>query len=124
MTPPLAPLRTPHDASVAGAPSLTPKASRSSSEPTRDPVCGMSVDPHSTTHQHPPGGETYYFCSAGCRSKFAAEPQKYLRHAPGKDTEIPAHSHRAIYTCPMHPQIRQAGPRACPNFRMALEPES
>src|ERR1700730_4300614 len=123
MTTPLAPLRTPHDASVAGAPSSTQKASKSSSEPSRDPVCGMSVDPHSTTHQHHRGGDTYYFCSASCRSKFAAEPQKYLRHAPGKDTEIPAHSHRAIYTCPMHPQIRQAGPGACPICGMALEPE-
>ena len=123
MTTPLAPLRTPHDASVAGVPSSTQKASKSSSKPTRDPVCGMSVDPNSTTHQHYLGGDTYYFCSASCRSKFAAEPQKYLRHAPGKDTDIPAHSHRAIYTCPMHPQIRQAGPGACPICGMALEPE-
>src|SRR6202045_3360089 len=123
MTTPLAPLRTPHDASVAGTPSSTQKASKSSTEPSRDPVCGMSVDPHSTTHRHHRGGDTYYFCSASCRSKFAAEPQKYLRHAPGKDTEIPVHSHRAIYTCPMHPQIRQAGPGACPICGMALEPE-
>ena len=123
MTTPLAPLRTPHDASAAGAPSLTQKPSRSSSEPIRDPVCGMSVDPHATTHQHHLGGDTYYFCSVGCRSKFAAEPQKYLRHAPGKDTETSAHPQGAIYTCPMHPQIRQVGPGACPICGMALEPE-
>src|ERR1700731_3333060 len=123
MTTPLAPLRTPHDASVAGTPSSTQKASKSSTEPSRDPVCGMSVDPHSTTHRHHRGGDTYYFCSASCRSKFAAEPQKYLRHAPGKDTETSAHPQGAIYTCPMHPQIRQVGPGACPICGMALEPE-
>ena len=83
----------------------------------------MSVDPHSTKHQHHLRGDTYYFCSAGCRSKFAAEPQKYLGHAPGKDTETSAHPQGAIYTCPMHPQIRQVGPGACPICGMALEPE-
>ena len=43
-----------------------------------DPVCGMTVDPHATAHRHPFEGRTYYFCSAGCRSKFAADPAKYL----------------------------------------------
>jgi P-type Cu+ transporter len=83
----------------------------------------MSVDPESTSHRHQHAGDTYYFCSAGCQSKFAAEPQKYLRHAPGKDTETSAHPQGAIYTCPMHPQIRQTGPGACPICGMALEPE-
>ena len=109
LTPPLSTLSTPRDESVAGGSSSTGRGRRPSSpqEPARDPVCGMSVDPESTSHRHQHAGDTYYFCSAGCRSKFAAEPQKYLRHAPGKDTETSAHPQGAIYTCPMHPQIRQ-----------------
>ena len=43
-----------------------------------DPVCGMTVDPHKTAHRHGHAGRTYYFCSAGCRTKFAAHPNKYL----------------------------------------------
>ncbi|MEA2994845.1 MAG: P-type Cu+ transporter, partial [Alphaproteobacteria bacterium] len=63
-------------------------------------------------------GRTYYFCSAGCRAKFAADPAKYLGPlAPA--TPAPA---GAIYTCPMHPEIRQAGPGVCPICGMALEP--
>ena len=86
-----------------------------------DPVCGMNVDPRATPHRHEHHGHTYYFCSAGCRSKFAADPAKYLR-STAADTErsIPADT---IYTCPMHPQIRQVGPGHCPICGMALEPE-
>ncbi|MGE0566101.1 MAG: YHS domain-containing protein, partial [Pseudolabrys sp.] len=43
-----------------------------------DPVCGMTVDPHATQHRHTHQGHPYYFCSAGCRTKFAADPEKYL----------------------------------------------
>ena len=90
----------------------------------RDPVCGMLVDPHTTQHRHQHEGRTYYFCSGGCRSKFAAEPTKYLtkssKSAENKSVEnIPE---GAIYTCPMHPQIRQVGPGSCPICGMALEP--
>src|SRR5215813_8393470 len=83
-----------------------------------DPVCGMTVDPHTTPHRHTHQGRTYYFCSAGCRSKFAADPAKYL--SPAADVPIPADT---IYTCPMHPEVRQVGPGACPICGMALEPE-
>ena len=83
-----------------------------------DPVCGMSVDPHTTPHRHTHQGHPYYFCSAGCRTKFVAEPQKYLgSREPERVTE------GAIYTCPMHPQIRQPGPGACPICGMGLELE-
>jgi Cu+-exporting ATPase len=84
-----------------------------------DPVCGMSVDPHTTPHRHTYQGHPYYFCSAGCKTKFAADPQKYL----GAREPAPA-VEGAIYTCPMHPQIRQSGPGACPICGMALEPET
>jgi len=83
-----------------------------------DPVCGMSVDPHTTPHRHTHQGHPYYFCSAGCRSKFAADPARYLL-----PTAAPAVPAGTIYTCPMHPQIRQTGPGACPICGMALEPE-
>src|SRR2546429_230482 len=43
-----------------------------------DPVCGMAVDPHTTPHRHTYQGRPYYFCSAGCRTKFAADPARYL----------------------------------------------
>ena len=83
-----------------------------------DPVCGMTVDPHTTTHRADYHGHTYYFCSAGCRTKFIANPQKYL----GKRVPEPI-AEGTIYTCPMHPEIRKVGPGSCPICGMALEPE-
>ena len=84
----------------------------------RDPVCGMTVDPHTAKHRAEHRGRPYYFCSTGCRSKFIADPQKYL------DAHEPAPVAKgSIYTCPMHPEIRQVGPGACPICGMALEPE-
>jgi Cu+-exporting ATPase len=86
-----------------------------------DPVCGMTVDPHNTTHRHVHRGKTYYFCSGGCRTKFAADPAKYLKPAAGEPAApLPEGT---IYTCPMHPAVRQAGPGSCPICGMALEPE-
>jgi Cu+-exporting ATPase len=85
-----------------------------------DPVCGMTVDPHTAKHRHPFQGHTYYFCSAGCRAKFAADPAKYLDKGARTAEPVPE---GAIYTCPMHPEIRQVGPGSCPICGMALEPE-
>lgn len=84
-----------------------------------DPVCGMRVDPATSKYRFDHHGETYHFCSAGCRTKFAADPGRYLdksraQHAVPEGT---------IYTCPMHPEIRQIGPGSCPICGMALEPE-
>ncbi|MGE4164900.1 MAG: heavy metal translocating P-type ATPase [Xanthobacteraceae bacterium] len=87
-------------------------------KPAVAPVCGMTDDPHAPPHRHPPQGHPYYFCSAGCRTKFAADPEKYL----GEREPEPV-IEGAIYTCPMHPEIRQVGPGACPICGMALEPE-
>ena len=83
-----------------------------------DPVCGMTVDPHSARNRADYRGHTYYFCSAGCRAKFVNDPQKYL----GEREPEPV-AEGTIYTCPMHPEIRQIGPGACPICGMALEPE-
>jgi len=85
----------------------------------RDPVCGMLVDPHTTTHRHQHDGRTFYFCSSGCLSKFVTDPGKYLGNSPQPAQNVPE---GAIYTCPMHPQIRQVGPGSCPICGMALEP--
>jgi Cu+-exporting ATPase len=86
-----------------------------------DPVCGMSVDPHTTTLRAEHAGRTYYFCSAGCRAKFIANPAKYLDPAQLKGPTEPV-PEGTIYTCPMHPEIRQTGPGSCPICGMALEP--
>jgi Cu+-exporting ATPase len=84
-----------------------------------DPVCGMTVDPHTTPHRQSHAGRPYYFCSSGCRTKFAADPAKYL---DGKAATEPM-PEGTIFTCPMHPEIRQVGPGSCPICGMALEPE-
>jgi Cu+-exporting ATPase len=78
----------------------------------------MTVDPARTPHRAEYSGETYHFCSAGCRTKFVAEPTRYLTPAP----VAPAAPVGTIYTCPMHPEVRQVGPGACPICGMALEP--
>ena len=101
--------------------------------PATDPVCGMKVDP-----AQPRGGQfsyrgtTYFFCNPKCKAKFEADPERYL--APSSE---PPHSHQGtsrpsadftkadantIYTCPMHPEVRQVGPGTCPKCGMALEP--
>lgn len=85
-----------------------------------DPVCGMTVDPATSKHRFDHHGETFHFCSAGCRTKFAADPAKYLAKEKTPEPEMPAGT---IYTCPMHPEIRQVGPGSCPICGMALEPE-
>ncbi len=91
----------------------------------KDPVCSMTVtaaSPHSLQHE----GMPVYFCSAGCQAKFAANPDKYLPTAgsvaPVAEVAEPVPA-GAIYTCPMHPEIRQDRPGSCPNCGMALEPE-
>ncbi|TCZ61037.1 heavy metal translocating P-type ATPase [Roseicella aquatilis] len=96
------------DPAVAEAPLVT------------DPVCGMKVDPATSRHRLEHRGTTFHFCSAGCRTKFEADPDKYLK--PEKAAAPTAAQKAAIYTCPMHPEIRQQGPGNCPICGMALEP--
>ncbi len=85
-----------------------------------DPVCGMRVDPATSRYRLDRDGRTFHFCSAGCRTKFEAGPGKYLRPAAAVVPAAPREG--IIYTCPMHPQIRQTGPGTCPICGMALEP--
>jgi Cu+-exporting ATPase len=92
----------------------------SATKTAKDPVCGMSVTIDTAKHTAEHAGRTYYFCSAGCRVKFAADPARYL--ADEKPTPEPM-PEGTIYTCPMHPEVRQVGSGSCPICGMALEPE-
>jgi Cu+-exporting ATPase len=92
---------------------------RASAAPAVDPVCGMNVDPGKSPHRAEHGGTTFYFCGAGCRTKFIADPLRYLGAAR---TPAPPAPEGAIYTCPMHPEVRKTGPGSCPICGMALEP--
>jgi Cu+-exporting ATPase len=87
----------------------------------KDPVCGMVVDPQTTKHRAHYHGRDYFFCSAGCQSKFTASPASYVATEVRQPPEVPPGT---IYTCPMHPQIRRLGPGNCPICGMALEPET
>ncbi|MBI3760014.1 MAG: heavy metal translocating P-type ATPase, partial [Deltaproteobacteria bacterium] len=98
----------------------------------KDPVCGMTVNPATAKWTHPHDGDTYYFCSNGCMTKFAADPAKYLSrsepaalHAPARTSSVaapPSASQKTEYTCPMHPEVIQDHPGSCPICGMALEP--
>ncbi len=80
----------------------------------------MTVDPENTPHRHRHSGVDYFFCSGRCRERFIADPESFLRPAAAAEA-LPAD---AIYTCPMHPEVRQVGPGTCPICGMALEPET
>ncbi|AWV07288.1 heavy metal translocating P-type ATPase [Marilutibacter maris] len=106
--------------SCCGAPKSCQGGAGNDADGVVDPVCGMRVDPQTSTHRHDHEGRIYHFCSARCREKFAADPQRWLSPDPAPAQEMPAGT---IYTCPMHPEIRQEGPGTCPKCGMALEPE-
>ncbi len=89
-----------------------------------DPVCGMQVDPAKSEHHSDYQGETFHFCSAHCRERFDDDPERYLSDDNPSDEATAPADPEAIYTCPMHPEIRQQGPGSCPICGMALEPET
>ncbi|WP_199223452.1 MULTISPECIES: heavy metal translocating P-type ATPase [unclassified Caulobacter] len=87
----------------------------------RDPVCGMDVDPATSVHHLVHAGQDQWFCSAACQARFVADPELFRVAAPEPpETFTPGR----VYTCPMHPQVRQAGPGNCPLCGMALEPQA
>src|SRR3972149_9155493 len=99
-----------------------------------DPVCGMTVDENSAAPPRVHAGTTFYFCSTHCGAKFEANPAGYLKkqaeptpahksHASSSNRP-PAPREAAMYTCPMHPEVRQPGPGSCPKCGMALEPRT
>ena len=115
-----------------------------------DPVCGMTIDPSLAAGQAEYGGRTYYFCSEHCLHRFNVDPAAYAMPAAEVAHDHAGHEHaghehgahdhaghkesrgkapakvgdqsNVEYTCPMHPEIRQLGPGACPKCGMALEP--
>ena len=84
-----------------------------------DPVCGMSVTVNSS-HHYVYVDQDYYFCCAGCKDKFASDPEKYLGDSNDQEMADP----KAWYICPMDPEVRQRGPGTCPKCGMALDPEA
>lgn len=86
-----------------------------------DPVCGMSVAPETSAGEYQFEGDTYYFCSKNCLTKFRQNPQSFLEEK--KEEKLEAESQGTEYTCPMHPEIVQIGPGSCPICGMALEPK-
>ena len=101
----------------------------------RDPVCGMMVDPKTAKWSIERDGEKIYFCSERCREKFRADPARHANGASEHQAHVDANSTAKAakdapakatdlveYTCPMHPEIVQLGPGACPKCGMALEP--
>ena len=88
----------------------------------KDVVCGMTVDPAAGKPRTDYQGETYHFCGPGCLKKFEADPQRYLDPTPA--AAPPPANAGAVYTCPMHPEVRRSAPGPCPICGMALEPEA
>ena len=93
-------------------------------QPLKDPVCGMTVT-DKAEHRQEHNGQLYYFCSAKCQGKFAADPLHYVEAAQTAETSPTqlAAIEGAVYTCPMHPEVRQDHPGNCPKCGMTLEPE-
>ena len=90
-------------------------------KPFTDPVCGMRVaaaPEKQITH----AGQDYHFCSRRCMDKFRADPSRYLKPAAGQPLPAQEPAAGTIYTCPMHPEIRQPQPGNCPICGMTLEP--
>src|SRR5262245_57417870 len=92
-----------------------------SRETAIDPVCGMTVDPARAAGSYVHRGTSYYFCNPNCLARFKAEPERFLQGptqaALERDTAAGTR-----FTCPMHPEVIQTGPGACPKCGMALEP--
>ena len=96
----------------------TAEMTESAADMATDPVCGMKVDIGARGPSFEHRGETYWFCSQGCRTKFAGDPERYLTKK-GEAKPLPQGT---LYTCPMHPEIVKEGPGHCPICGMALEP--
>ncbi len=132
----------------AGAPAAAPAAASAAAptgepvvvpaghhpETVTDPVCGMQVDPAGAAHRYEHRGQTWYFCCAGCRAKFEADPDRYLTpaaagavgpgHASAPKTDLPEdRAAETWFSCPMCPEVRQPGPGVCPKCGMALDAE-
>ena len=92
----------------------------SADDSIKDPVCGMAVK-NQSKYSFSFKDVMYYFCSSGCKDKFSRSPEEYLAESL-KDSPVSVPKAGTIYTCPMHPQIRQDHPGNCPICGMTLEP--
>lgn len=93
------------------------EATRTEAVENKDPVCGMAV-PADSQYRHVHDGQTYLFCSANCLGRFQASPARFIGTS---EAPPPAAHGGVIYTCPMHPEIRQPSPGTCPKCGMVLE---
>ena len=96
------------------------------SERALDPVCGMTVNKDTAAGSFEYEGQRYFFCSAHCLEAFRSDPERFIKRAPQQLTRPskPISIGKGEFTCPMHPEIHQAQPGACPSCGMALEPVS
>src|SRR3569833_2450168 len=101
----------------------TAPSAESPSETAIDPVCGMAVRIAGAKHTAQHHSRTHYFCIPKCLARFTAEPERYLKPAEVVERPAPPLAPGTLYTCPMHPEVRQPGPGSCPICGMALEPE-
>ena len=99
----------------------TPNSAEVVEQEQLDPVCGMMILPSDAAGHTDYKGHTYYFCSEWCLEQFQKDPAPFLEGRPADRAAAPADL-EADYTCPMHPEVRQKGPGACPICGMALEP--
>ena len=97
-----------------------PDCNHNHAEVAIDPVCGMKVTIEGAKNKAAHDGQNYFFCSPRCLTKFTAEPARYLK--PTEVSPAPPVAAGTIFTCPMHPEIKQVGPGSCPICGMALEP--
>ena len=117
-----------HDHSAHSHPAPHPAPAADATE-VKDPVCGMTVTTASAHKAHH-DGHPYYFCSARCKGKFEADPARYVpagtapsaNAAPAGPAPVTPATPGTVFTCPMHPQIRQDHPGNCPICGMTLEP--
>jgi P-type Cu+ transporter len=102
--------------------------SRKSEPVVTDPVCGMNVKPESAAGSYQYKGKNYYFCSQSCLEKFQGDAEKYIANsshssvAPLQVAQTQVDETSGMYTCPMHPEVKQQGASSCPKCGMALEP--
>ncbi len=108
-----------HHGDVQTLPHMAVDTGIGNSTGLKDPVCGMTVTDHSA-HQSAHMGRAFFFCSIKCKNKFDANPMQYMGVSAEKSKVLPVTA-GAIYTCPMHPEVRQDHPGNCPKCGMTLE---
>lgn len=88
-----------------------------------DPVCGMSTEDPNAFFPYVFEGKNYFFCSGHCLEIFKKSPEKFLAvmSESSVQTEKPEPITGKKFSCPMHPEVFQDGPGACPKCGMALE---